>query len=69
MREVYYDIKNIEMLDFGVREYKRGFYDGIKMDCMNEDEANYVKGYMQTHYPNIPFYVSWLTFKTSEGAK
>ena len=65
MDKIFYDVKNIEMLDFGVREYKRGHYDGIKMDCINEDEANYVKGYMNINHPTVPFYTTWLSSKGS----
>lgn len=69
MREILYDAENIERLEFGVREYRRGFYDGIKMACMNEEEANKVKEYVSHNYPDIPFYVSYLSFDMEKNGE
>lgn len=66
MKEILYDAKNAELLEFGVREYERGFYDGIRMKCMNKYEADRVKRYMSENHPDIPFYVSWLSFDVEE---
>lgn len=62
MKEILYDAKNIEKLEFGVREYKRGFYNGIRMACLNKEEADKVKEYMSNNYPDVSFSVSWLLF-------
>lgn len=52
--------KNI--LDLCAKEFNAGRADGVKMQCLNKEEAELMKEYMARRHPDVLFYVSWLEF-------
>ena len=48
----------VSMIKAGMRRIAKGEYDGLRFDCFNEAEAEFVATYMEEHHPGVPF---WMT--------
>lgn len=56
------DLTDIGNLDTSARLAQKGLYDGVEIKCWNKAEADRLKKYMEEHYPDVKFRVSWTSW-------
>lgn len=56
-------------LKANVEKVKSGEADGILIRCFSRQEADRMKDYTDSKFPDTPIYFSWLEFYTPEEMK